>query len=194
MAGAKIEIHTDAGDARQPIAQAAAAIGPSGLPLMLGDMGEYLLSSTRERAARQVSPDGTPWQALSPRYRRAKEKARPGLPMLKYDWHMLGDRFSWQVDEAAGALYVGTAAPYGAAQQFGHVYQRAARSQELYFKMKGNAVAPRFVKRKKANFAQTVNIAAHQVTLPARPWLGLSDADEGELLRIAEKHLALRPR
>jgi len=41
-----------------------------------------------------VSPDGTPWAALSPRYAKRKERERPGVPKLKFDNHMLGDRLS----------------------------------------------------------------------------------------------------
>lgn len=169
------------------LARAMAALGGRARQLMLKDMGEYLLSSTRERAARQVSPDGTAWQALSPRYKRQKDKQRPGLPMLKFDNHMLGDRLSWQVD--GNVLVVGSNAPYAAAQHFGHTYQRKARALELYFSQKAGVVGSRFVKKRKSNFAQMANIGAHTVTLPGRPWLGVSAADEVELLAIAEDHL-----
>lgn len=186
MAGAKIEITRDL--ASPALARAMTELEGPGRRLMLKDMGEYLLRSTRERAARQVSPDGTAWQALSPRYKRQKDKMRPGLPMLKFDNHMLGDRLSWQV-EGDHTLRVGTNAPYGAAQHFGHAYQRKARAQELYFSYKAGAVSPRFVKKRKSNFAQIANIGAHTVTLPGRPWLGLSAQDETELVEIAWDHL-----
>lgn len=189
MAGVRIEITRNL--ASPAIARAMTELEGPARQLMLKDMGEYLLGSTRERAARQVSPDGTAWQALSPRYKRQKDKQRPGLPMLKFDNHMLGpSMFSWQVDRATGDLLVGTNAPYGAAQHFGHTYQRKARAQELYFSYKAGVVSPRFVKKRKSNFAQAVNIGAHTVTLPGRPWLGLSAQDETELVEIGKDHLA----
>lgn len=186
MVGVRIEITRNI--ARPALARAMTELEGPARQLMLKDMGEYLLGSTRERAARQVSPDGTAWQALSPRYKRQKDRQRPGLPMLKFDNHMLGDRLSWQIER--DALLVGTNAPYGAAQHFGHTYQRKARAQELYFSYKAGVVSPRFVKKRKSNFAQAVNIGAHAVTLPGRPWLGLSAQDETELVEIAGDHLA----
>ena len=92
----------------------------NGRDLMLRDMGEYLMGSTAARAARQVTPAGEAWPALSPRYKRRKDKLRPGLPMLKYDNHMLGDGLSYQVPPGEGALYHGTSVRYGAAQHFGY--------------------------------------------------------------------------
>lgn len=186
MAGVRIEITRNL--ASPALARAMTELEGPARQLMLKDMGEYLLSSTRERAARQVGPDGTAWQALSPRYKRQKDKQRPGLPMLKFDNHMLGDRLSWQVD--GNVLLVGTNAPYGAEQHFGHTYQRKARAQELYFSYKAGVVSPRFVKKRKSNFAQAVNIGAHTVTLPGRPWLGLSAQDETELVEIGKDPLA----
>ena len=182
--GARIEISRDNASLRNAISQLQ---GPA-RRAMLADMGEYLLASTRARAARQVGPDGTAWRALSPRYKRQKDKQRPGLPMLKFDNHMLGDRFSWQVD-GDSTLLVGTNAPYGAAQHFGHTFKHQARNQELYFSYKAGVVSPRFVKKRKSNFAQMAHVGAHTVTLPGRPWLGVSAADEAELLAIAEDHL-----
>lgn len=91
-----------------------------GRDLMLRDMGEYLLASTQARAARQVAPDGDAWPALTPRYKRRKDKLRPGLPMLKFDNHMLGDRLSYQVTPGTGELRLGTNVRYGAAQHFGY--------------------------------------------------------------------------
>ena len=88
--------------------------------LMLRDMGEYMLASTQARAARQVAPDGDAWPALSPRYKRRKDKLRPGLPMLKYDNHMLGDGLNYQVPPGQGVLLLGTSVRYGAAQHFGY--------------------------------------------------------------------------
>ncbi|MCR6495153.1 phage virion morphogenesis protein [Thermomonas sp. S9] len=78
------------------------------------------MSECASRAARQVAPDGGAWPALSPRYKRRKDKRRPGLPMLKDDAPMLGDGLHYQVPPGVGVLYLGTSVRYGAAQHFGH--------------------------------------------------------------------------
>ena len=100
-----------------PALQRLLAYGKDGIGLALADLGEYLVRSTRERAAAEVDPTGSPWAPLSPRYKARKDKRRPGLPMLKHDNHMLGDQFSWQV--RGTELLVGTNAIYGALHQFG---------------------------------------------------------------------------
>ena len=179
MAGARIEL-----DITTPsLGQAAERLPREGLRLLLADIGEYLLASTRVRAARQVAPDDTPWRALSPRYKRWKDQKRPGLPILKFDYHMLGDRFSFQVD--GKSVLVGTSAKYGAIHQFGGSVKIAARQQQLYFRRdaRSGAVGNLFVKRRRSNFAQSVTMpasagraryvefnagAGHRDTLPAR--------------------------
>ncbi len=187
MAGARIEITKDT--ARPALKRAIAQLEGEGRELMLADIGEYLLRSTRERGARQVDPSGAPWRPLSEDYKKWKQKKRPGVPILKFDFHMLGDQLSYQVD--SDALYVGTNAPYGAVHQFGHTFERKARKQELFFhRDRGGEVGNLFVKKRKSNFAQTVDVGAHQGVLPARPWLGLSDEDHDEVLAIAADYLA----
>lgn len=79
--------------------------------------GEYMLGSTRDRAALEVDPDGIQWAPLNPDYAEWKRKKRPGAPILVFDRHMLGDQLSYQ----AGATFVriGTSAIYGARHQLG---------------------------------------------------------------------------
>lgn len=119
------------------------AVGRNLLPIYQ-DIGEYLLSSTRDRTASQRAPDGSAWTPLNPAYKRWKAKKRPGVPMLRFDFHMLGDRLSYQADDHA--LLFGTGAKYGAVHQFGYG------------------------------------------KVPARPWLGLADEDELEVVEIVADH------
>lgn len=184
MAGARIEIIKDT--ARPALRRAIAKLQGEGRQLMLEDMGEYLLRSTRERAAKQIDPNGVPWQPLSARYKRWKDKKRPGVPILKFDAHMLGDQLSYQVQD--DALLVGTNAPYGASHQFGQTVHFAARSQLVSFKKHGKG--KRFSSPKDADSESWHGVAGYDVTLPARPWLGLSAQDHVELLAIASDHLA----
>ncbi len=183
---ARIEITADT--VSPALQKAYAALQGDGQRLMLEDIGEYLLRSTRDRAALQKAPDGTPWAALSPRYKRFKDRKRPGVPKLKFDFHMLGDQLSQQV--AGDTLLVGTNAKYGAIHQFGGDINRPARSTEVFFRReRDGTVGNRFVSRRKSNFAQRVNLPAYKITMTARPWLGLSDQDETEVLAIAAEHV-----
>jgi phage virion morphogenesis protein len=81
------------------------------------DAGQEMENRTRWRAERQESPDGIPWVPLSPRYQVRKNEKRPGAPLLKFDFHMLGDMFSSQIE--GRDLVWGTSAIWGATHQFG---------------------------------------------------------------------------
>jgi len=187
---ARIEITRDAITATLQAA-GSPTLREAFVQLTLPDIGEYLLMATRERAARQVAPDGAPWQALSPAYQRWKARKRPGLPILKFDFHMLGDQLAYQVE--GDELLVGTNAPYGAAHQFGATIEIAPRSQQVYFKRnKAGDVGNLFVKKSRSNFSQPVELPRYFITIPARPWLGISAEDETEISTlIAERAQAL---
>lgn len=159
------------------------------LDLMLGQMGEYLQRSTRERAAREEGPDGAKWRPLSPNYAKWKAKKRPGVPLLKFDFHMLGDQFAWQVD--TDGLLLGTNAPYGAITQFGGTTHRAAHSRKLAFgKDRANGMKTfARVGSKDVDHEKWATVDAYDVRMPARPWLGVSKEDEEELQAIAIDHL-----
>lgn len=128
------------------------------LSLALEDIGEYLLRSTRQRAAQEIDAEGNPWVALSPRYLRRKQKRRPGVPKLKHDNHMLGSRLTRQI--VGNTLLVGTGAKYGAIHQFGGTTRHRKKNGDAY-----------------------------DVHIPARPFLGVSREDEGEILQLAREHL-----
>jgi phage virion morphogenesis protein len=118
MAGARIEVNINVDTAAAALDYVSAKLSPEGQKLLLSDIGEYVLRSTRDRAVDQVDPDGHRWRALEPSYARWKAKKRPGVPILKFDNHMLGDQLSWQLD-GDSAVLVGTNAIYGAVHQFG---------------------------------------------------------------------------
>jgi phage virion morphogenesis protein len=189
MAGARIEWEVDTKLASTALQKAVDALGGDGLALLLEDIGEYLLRSTRDRADAQVSPTGQPWAPLSPRYARRKARKRPGLGILKWDNHMIGDQLAHQVDGTT--LLLGTNAPYGAIHQFGGDIDVPERTREVYFRTNKDQteVEPLFVEKKKSNFAQTVTVPEHTIHIPARPWLGLSDKDVQEIVQLTQDHL-----
>ncbi|MHB1273624.1 MAG: phage virion morphogenesis protein [Rhodanobacter sp.] len=117
MTGARIIIELDAGATSAALSGLSQQLDAAGQQQLLDKVGEYVLIATRDRAMLQVAPDGAPWSPLSPRYARRKDKLRPGLPLLKFDNHMLGDQLVWQVE--GDSVLIGTNAPYGARQQFG---------------------------------------------------------------------------
>lgn len=157
----------------------------AGLNETLARIGRRLVETTRERAGRQVDPDGHPWAPLTPRYLARKKRKRPNAPILRLDNHLLGDQLSSQV--LGDEVFVGTNAVYGAIHQFGGDINFPARSQTAYFKRDGRTgkVGNRFVNKAKSNFAQGVTLPAYRVKIPKRPFLGLSAQDEQDVLAIA---------
>ena len=72
-------------------------------------------------------------------------------------------------------------AEYAAMNEFGGTVTIPARQSEVYFKMKKNGnVGNRFVKKSKSNFAQSVVIPAHTVTIPARPFMRTTAREKGK--------------
>lgn len=152
---------------------------------MLRDMGEYLVIAHMHRFDKQVSPNGTPWQALSPRYLKAKKKNKDKI--LQLDGYLKNNN-RYQV--SPGLLEFGSDRVYAAIQHFGGEIKMPARTADVFFKQdKAGNVGNKFVKKKSSNFAQSVNIGAYTIRIPARPWLGTSTEDDNELVAIAQRHL-----
>jgi len=157
--GASFEIRLDDSQWRTFEKQARALAAEPGA--MLDDMGDMLVGSTQLRFDTGTDPDGNPW----PPSLRAKLE---GGKTLVDDGH-LRDSITHQVD--GNELVVGTnIKKYPATHQFGA--QIAAKNADfLAFTVGGRHV------RKK------------EVTIPARPFLGASDADRQGLVRIFNKHI-----
>ncbi|MEC5319030.1 phage virion morphogenesis protein [Brenneria populi subsp. brevivirga] len=128
---------------------------------MFAEMGEELLDIHQRRFAAQMSPDGVPWAPLQPWYK--EQKKRNADKVLTLDGY-LGNTLRWQI--RAGELLFGTDLPYGAIHHFGGT-----------------------IKPKTAGALNVGGRPVKQVTIPARPWLGVSDSDGKTLIDIASDHL-----
>ncbi|MFZ1326220.1 MAG: phage virion morphogenesis protein [Candidatus Contendobacter sp.] len=142
MAGASIEITVHDADIRKLLEQLQAKLGD--LTPVFRDLGEALTLSHRERFARAVAPDGTPWPALSPRYRASKKKNQDKLLVLDGWLRQL------HYQAAPDALRIGTDRLYGATHQFGDPSRH----------------------------------------LPARPFLGLDEAERAHVMEVLLEWLA----
>ncbi|EBG4311443.1 phage virion morphogenesis protein [Salmonella enterica] len=152
---------------------------------LLRSMGERLLEFHQQRFAAQTSPEGVPWQELSPRYQRRKRKNRDKI--LTRDGH-LRNTLRWQVN--ADELLFGTNRVDGAIHQFGGTIHIAARSQQAYYRQKKNgSTGNQFVRRNSSNFAQWHTLPAYSIIMPARPWLGVSDTEGKALIEMTRRYL-----
>lgn len=116
MAGTQITIEVDDREA-QKLLRRLERFGDDRMLEFYRDAGPALVRSTRERAEREEAPDGSPWEPLSEDYAEWKAEKRPGVPILKFDFHMLGDMLSYQASPTE--LLWGTNAIWGATHQFG---------------------------------------------------------------------------
>ena len=180
MAGARVEVTVDLSQALAGTGRLQQGLG--GPPQLLVMLGEYLLRSTKDRFKSQTSPEGQPWQALSPRYLKRKRKNKDKI--LTRDG-FLQQQMAYQLD-GGDAVLVGSSRKYAAIHQFGGKIDQPARQTEVFFQRneKTNQVGRLFVKKSKSNFAQQAQVGPYKVTIPARPFLGVSDTDRSELVDI----------
>ena len=122
---------------------------------LLAELGEYGLRSTRARFKTQTAPDGTAWAALQPWYQ--KEKWRNKNRILALNGYLRG-QMTWQL-VGDRTVEIGSNLPYAAVHQFGATIKPRAAKVLMF---RGHV--------------------AKSVTIPARPYLGLSDEDRSEIV------------
>ncbi|ELS9321426.1 phage virion morphogenesis protein [Salmonella enterica] len=152
---------------------------------MLDKMGEALLDFHRQRFKDQESPSGEAWQELSRRYKKRKKRNKNKILVLD---GTLRNTLRWQI--RGNEMLFGTDRPYGAIHQFGGTIEIAARSQQAYYRqLRSGRVKNQFVSKRRANYSEWHTIGAYSITMPARPWLGVSDTEKIRLVDIARNHL-----
>ncbi|MDF7679295.1 phage virion morphogenesis protein [Enterobacteriaceae bacterium ESL0689] len=160
MSGVTITVAFSAQAALDSLAKMARQL--SSPTVLLSELGEELLDIHAERFRNQTAPDGTPWAALQPWYK--EQKSRNQEKILTLDGY-LSSTLRWQIN--TGTLLFGTDRPYGAIHQFGGT-----------------------IKPKTAGALNVGGRLVKQVTIPARPWLGVTGRDEKRLLDIARDWLS----
>jgi len=175
MAGSHVVFSVEDEAVRQVLARQAELPGSE----LMSRIGEYLLASTQARFKTQTAPDGTPWAPLKPSYKRRKKYNQDKVLTLR---GYLRSGIRYQV-EGQDTVRVGTNAVQGAIHQFGGPIQKPARTATVRYRSEAGRIL--FAGRKHANAtAKQVNIPAHQIDMPARPYLGISAADDKEIREI----------
>lgn len=179
MAGSFLDVTVDDAELKAALKTLSDRLGD--LRPFFNDVGETLLNSTRERFCSQSAPDGTPWAPLSPSYAARKKKNRNKILTLS---GALRGTLVKQADKAA--LRIGTPLVYGATHQFG-----AAKGSF------GSVVAHVNAYMRRIRSGKSVPVHAHARRMvvpwgdiPARPFLGLSEADRRDILEALADYLA----
>lgn len=175
MTGTHIVITVDDQQARQMLErQAQTATGN-----LMPRLGEYLQESTQNRFKTQTAPDGTAWASLKPAYARRKKYNNDKVLTLR---GYLRSGIHYQVS-GVDEVEVGTNSKYGAIHQFGGTIEKQERQATVRYR----SVAGKILfagKKHKRVIERAVTIPAHQVNMPARPYLGISAADDREIRDI----------
>ncbi len=134
----------------------------------LRNIGEHLRQTTIDRFETETAPDGTPWTPLDPRYAATKK----GRGILKESGELQRE-IVYQIagSGASAELLVGTNRPHAWVHQAGATI-RPKNGAALIFMLGAQKV-----------FAKSV-------TIPARPFLGVSEADRAEAVAIVGDFLA----
>jgi phage virion morphogenesis protein len=179
-----------------------------GLSPVLKNIGEYKVEATQRLFDQQQSPEGVRWAALSDRYKKKKKG-----PKILTEKRYLRDSVIYRVRN--GNLQIGTNLAYAAIHQFGGTIKKKEREsvihfrrgtvdqfanaddanrhvrmtngRTLHFRTKAGAGFHRANSR--AHFAMKVTIGAHEIEMPARPYLGWNQTDWSEIRAIVQDHL-----
>ncbi|TCM84792.1 phage virion morphogenesis protein [Rhodovulum steppense] len=134
-------------------------------------VGEEIVQSTQRNFASESAPDGTPWAAHAPSTIRQRIR-RGQVPITKLRRNGFGQTLynSLNARPSAEGVTVGTPMPYGAIHQLGGTIRREARTGRLFGR-------------------ENVSVRAYTITIPARPYLGLSAEDEEAIIELADAWL-----
>ena len=167
MAGATLDITFQPG---RTVTAVAALLASSRDPTpLLRAIGTGLLRNTQDRFEAETAPDGSAWAPLNAWYLTFKRG--PGI--LRGAAMRGGLQGSLVMDVEAGAIRIGSNKIYAAVHQFGATIEPKNPQGRLAIRdYKGNLQG-----------------IARSVTIPARPYLGLSRRDEETILETTEDHL-----
>jgi phage virion morphogenesis protein len=150
-------------------------------------IGETLVTLTEDRFRTQTDPEGHPWQDLRASTWRRKRRSGGILKILQ-EQGTLRDKIAYEAD--GQSVSIGSNLPYAAIHPFGGTIRQRARTGYLNYKLgRDGRPGNRFVKRKSADFQQTVEFGARTIDIPARPYLGLSESYLEEIGNVLGEYL-----
>ena len=189
MSGVRVEVTVDDHQLREAMTELLARgrdLGPA-----FKSIGEMMLRSTDQRFRDQVDPTGAPWLPISAAWKDEKQRRRHLQKILQMRGRLRG---SIAYKASNDRVAVGSNVVYAAIHQLGGEIQQPERTQVLAFG--GTARKPgKFISRakaaksKKAIAVRFANIPARTITMPARPYLGLSTQDRERMAKILTRHL-----
>ncbi len=169
---------------------------------ILADISGAVLTSTQQRFEAEKGPDSVSWAPFAKstlRSMRASRRANPKLLRDRVSPGLYSSLTAFSDDQMAE---VGTNLVYGALHQFGGEVKQGERAGEATFIYAAKGAAKnkagervgsklRFARastRAKSKHTRTFTVGARTFVVPARPYLGIDQADQVEILAIIERH------
>ncbi|WP_180113383.1 phage virion morphogenesis protein [Acinetobacter sp. YH12073] len=149
-------------------------------PALFEKIGNAVVSNIRNRWGSGEGLEGK-WR-LSGRVRRE------GGTTLRKNSHLL-DSMTYNV--IPNGVEIGTDKAYGAIHHFGGEIHYEARMRRTYFRQnqRTGLVGNKFVRKARSNFMQESMSKAYKVNMPRRPFLGLTESDELQVMDLIVEHL-----
>ncbi|WP_102226863.1 phage virion morphogenesis protein [Acidimangrovimonas sediminis] len=148
-------------------------------------VGERLLASTQEHFQEETGPDGFPWAPLAAStIRQRTRKGQLPLTILRTNTRgRHGSSLAGSINYSAtnDQLSIGSPKVQAAMMQLGGTIEVPEQTRHM--------VGRRFAKAG-AEGAREVTIKAHSITIPARPYIGISEADRVAITEDAEDWLS----
>lgn len=158
------------------------------------NVGDRLVGSAGENFRKEHGPDGSPWTPLRSATIKARQrKGQVPITILRSNSKgRIGSPLAGSIHHEAteNEVRVGATKETAAIHQLGGTIQMPARAARIYrIRDENGQIGRRFAAKSVANEVTDVTIPAHTVTIPARPFIGISAADEQGILEDAEDWL-----
>jgi len=189
MAGVSVDISFDKAESQNRLADLIDRL--SDRQGFYEDVGIMLMDSIAQRFVDQKDRQGRPWRPLKPGALKARERERQTpLTILRLNTKgCAGTPLAGSINMAASAedLRIGSPVVCAAIHQLGGTIEEDARQAKIYrMKDQDRHVGRRFIPKSEANHVTDVRIPAHKITIPARPFIGISVLDQVRITEQAE--------
>lgn len=147
---------------------------------LFGKIGNAIVSNIRSRWERGEGLEG--------KWRLSGRVMREGGTTLRKNSHLLDSMTS---NVLPNGVEIGTDKVYAAIHHFGGEIHYEGRMRRTYFRQdqRTGLVGNKFVRKARSNFMQESMGKAYKVNMPRRPFLGLTESDELEVMDLIVEHL-----
>lgn len=158
-------------------------------------LSEIMIDASARAFDNAVDPaTGTPWKPLSASRNRQRAKKGRSVANILQDSGLLVGSIARPSGQGSvrkigpDHALVGTNVPYAAIHQLGGTIHREAAPMTVRLRKKNGRTLFAAAKHKRVRIVDTVH-KAYNITIPARPFIGVGPTDIQDMLNIITRHL-----